>query len=422
MSGRFFTGFLVFFSLFALYTLHSYSSRDPTSLFFNPRVGYAPAYSELRRQQAEQFITLVSNSSGNHDALGLGNSESRKICVGIPSIARKGARYLRTAVGSLLEGLTPEERKEIYFVVFIAQTDPTVHPAYKEHWLEALTDDILVYDIPNEDLDRIKNMEKEAGLFREKGLFDYSFLLQACYEHETPYIAVFEDDIVAMDGWYYRTMKGLELAETQSALRGSPDFLYLRLFYTEEFLGWNSEEWLTYAFWSILFIVVPTGVLLFLHNKSAQLKRIPPNRLIMFSTGVCLTIIVLFFSIGRATVLPLPVGVNYMPKYGCCSQGFVFPRQKALTMASYYTSRKTGFVDVLTEEYADQHNELRWAITPSVIQHVGRKSSKVDDYGPGSKHGLSVAETIWNFEFERNNVDDLRREHDEAVGRKHGTT
>ena len=71
----------------------------------------------------------------------------------------------------------------------------------------------------------------------------------------------------------------------------------------------------------------------------------------------------------------------------------------------------TMLQDVLTEEYADANGELRWAITPSVIQHIGIKSSKVDDYGPMSKHGLSVAEKIWNFAFERNDVDALRKEH-----------
>src|SRR3954462_12235285 len=118
MLARICSGILLFFALFAVYSVHSVSSRDPTSLFFNPRVGYAATYSNIRKQQAEDFIATTANRTG-HEPPYSNSDTPRKLCVGIPSIARKGARYLRTAVGSLLEGLTPEERDEIYFIVFI---------------------------------------------------------------------------------------------------------------------------------------------------------------------------------------------------------------------------------------------------------------------------------------------------------------
>jgi len=104
-----------------------------------------------------------------------------------------------------------------------------------------------------------------------------------------------------------------------------------------------------------------------------------------------------------------------MSKYGCCSQGFVFPREKARTLSEFFEQKKIGFVDMLTEEYADQHKELRWALTPSIIQHVGRKSSKGDDFGAAAKYQMTVAEKLWNFAFERNNAVDLRSEHLAAI-------
>lgn len=74
---------------------------------------------------------------------------------------------------------------------------------------------------------------------------------------------------------------------------------------------------------------------------------------------------------------------------------------------------------MLTEEYADERGETRWAITPPVIQHVGRKSSKGDDFGKNSKYHMSVAEKLWNFEFEKYDAESLRREH-EMILRKGG--
>ena len=49
------------------------------------------------------------------------------------------------------------------------------------------------------------------------------------------------------------------------------------------------------------------------------------------------------------------------------------------------------------------------------MQHVGRKSSKVDDYGAMSKYGMSVAEKIWSFGFEGYDEGVLRREHEGVV-------
>jgi GR25 family glycosyltransferase involved in LPS biosynthesis len=44
------------------------------------------------------------------------------------------------------------------------------------------------------------------------------YLLEACDEEGSPYIALFEDDIVATDGWLHRTIDELEQAETRLAL------------------------------------------------------------------------------------------------------------------------------------------------------------------------------------------------------------
>ncbi|KAF2795155.1 integral membrane protein-like protein [Melanomma pulvis-pyrius CBS 109.77] len=417
MYPRLLSAVLAFVALATVYSIHSVTSRDPTSLFFNPRTAYAPAYSTIRKEQAEAFITTTANSTDYINAKK--NETKKKLCVGIPSIAREGVRYLRDSVGSLLAGLTPEERSEIHFVVFIPHSDPTIHPAYTEDWLPNLTNELLVYDLPEDQLNHVKQMEEEGGLYLEKGIFDYNYVVKACHKQEIPYIAIFEDDIVAMDGWYHRTLAAITEAETLSALKKeSPDFLYLRLFYTEEFLGWNSESWGTYLMYSSVAFAILVSLFAYLRAKTPSTKWILTNRASLAWSSLCVTLIALYFALGRATVLPLPAGVNYMPQFGCCAQGFVFPRNKAIELVRYLEERRVGFVDVLTEEYADKNDELRWAITPSVIQHVGRKSSKVDDFGPQSKHGLSVAETIWNFAFEKYSSEQLRREHRGVAQRK----
>ena len=399
----------------ALIYVRSITTRDPGSWFFNPRTAYAPSYRSVRSRQAESFIVSADTAAPFHRST---HSEGPpNLCVGIPSIARKGARYLRTTVGSLLEGLTPQERDGIHLIVFIPHSDPEVHPAFHEPWLANLADEVLQYNVSKEQFDHIVEMEQEKGLFREKGLYDYTYLLKACEATGASHVAMFEDDVVAMDGWYHRTRSGIKQADKECVRnnRKPSDFLYLRLFYTEEFLGWNGEDWPRHLFWSVA-AVVASGLAIFcLRSCSSHMRRFltPLVTLAICFVAVPLAI-VLVFAAGKTSVLPLPIGVNVMNKYGCCSQGFVFPRQKARDLIAWYEEAHVGFVDMLTEEYADKHGELRLAMTPSVIQHVGRHSSKGDDFGENAKHELSVAEKLWNFDFELFDEDALRKEH-EAV-------
>jgi len=120
---------------------------------------------------------------------------------------------------------------------------------------------------------------------------------------------------------------------------------------------------------------------------------------------------------GMNMTTPLPFGVNRIDNFGCYSQGFVFSRHMAQRLINWYEHKKAGFVDVLTEEYGDAFGNGRWALTSSVIQHVGGKTSK-DNGATGPKApGLNEAKTIWNFNFERFKARDLRQEHDLALNR-----
>ncbi|MCJ1264716.1 hypothetical protein MMC22_004591 [Lobaria immixta] len=293
---------LAFFAFMALYFvaiiyIHANTYRDPTSLFFDPRRAYVPAYSTVRQQEAEAFVVASTNPSTPLAGKQVDSfpNNSKKLCVGITSVARKGARCFRTTVGSLLEGLDPSEREEIYLLLLIVH-EKTSNP-----------------------------------------------LLSSVYSAEVAYF--------------------------------SSVVLYLRLFYT--------------------------------------------NRIILSACGVCIPLLIgLIFAAGKVTVLPLPAGVHEMNKYGCCSQGLVSPRGKVQDLIDWFETKKIGFVDMLTEEYADKHGEQRWALTPSVIQHIGRKSSKGDDFGAGSKYHMSVAEKLGNFAFEQNSATHLREEHSRVVKTK----
>jgi len=80
----------------------------------------------------------------------------------------------------------------------------------------------------------------------------------------SPCIAILEDDIVAAPDWYRKTLAGLAESELKvsRAHDQSRGFFYLRLFYTEQFFGWDSEDWFEHGLWSLLVIVTSWKMLL----------------------------------------------------------------------------------------------------------------------------------------------------------------
>ncbi|KAJ5495363.1 hypothetical protein N7539_000479 [Penicillium diatomitis] len=368
--------------------------RDPTSAFFAEDEAYEPAYSLQRGAQANAFL-----DHANQNTLPLHfhtkASAHPTICVGITSVARKNATYLQGAVGSVLESLTPTERGDVHLTVLIAHSNPAEHPAYAEPWLHTLVDRVLLYDPDLIDLEHIRELETpEAKIFaREKGLLDYVYLLRACESLHTSYTVMLEDDVVALDGWYHRTKEALLVAEQKT------------------FLGWNSEEWPTYLLSSLLLALgVVALATVIRYSRPATAAYLPNKVIAILAFVITPLIIILFFAAGRVTMLPMAAAVHKMPRFGCCSQGLVFPQTRIGDLVSWYEFKRLGYIDMLTEEYADANNEVRWALTPSVLQHVGSKSSKVN-MPREHRTRRTVSEMIWNFMFEKNDVGELRREH-----------
>jgi hypothetical protein len=152
-----------------------------------------------------------------------------------------GIVYFRRSIASLLAGLTQEERNNVYVMPFVTHTDPTEHPVYGEPWLNNAVDRVLTYNtseiLTQEERAHIKDLEAEriktGQPDREKHMFDYGLLLKTCATVNAPYIAMFEDDILALDGWYHRTKAALLEIERLNKLKGITDCENLHLFIQE---------------------------------------------------------------------------------------------------------------------------------------------------------------------------------------------
>jgi hypothetical protein len=148
------------------YCKHTYY-REPHSAFFKSEHAYDQKYSLFREEQANTFINSVSAS--NTTIAKAGANEVPEICAAFTTVRRDGKQYIDAAVGSLLEGLTENERSKLYLYVLFANTVPEVHESWNATWLRSVADEVGSYDVSPEELNHLKELEEKKD-FREKGV------------------------------------------------------------------------------------------------------------------------------------------------------------------------------------------------------------------------------------------------------------
>lgn len=376
-------------ALLYLFSLRYYkfaSYRDPTSYFFDPLRAYERRYSSTRIAEAEEFLS----DAGNIRKSIRPHHSPPVICVGIATVRRRGQQYVGLTVASLLAGLNEDERRSIFLNLLIGNTEPWKHPIYSEKWVETLTDRLLTYEQDDPNFDRLKEWE-EGGWYRNKTIFDYTYLMKDCYNTGAQYVAMIEDDTLAVKGWLASALQALDVVKEQTK---NKKWIYMRLFYVDELLGWNSEEWPRYLLWSLIVWSSLTGVMVAGKRVfKTRLKSIPASSIWIASCIFIPAAIALHFMAGRQTMWPISPGVHEMNKYGCCSQGLIFPRSIIPDFLERTDLTTDWLVDMMVEKIADHEGWTRWAVIPSLLQHIGATSSK--GYGFDDS-----ASTLWNFRFE----------------------
>ncbi|KAK6070801.1 hypothetical protein SCUP515_08202 [Seiridium cupressi] len=220
-----------------------------------------------------------------------------------------------------------------------------------------------------------------------------------------------------MDGWFHRTLAALPMATRKTEKMGRQGFLYLRIFYNGRRLGWNFEESPYYVCIIISMITAQLMVICLLWWRFPTLKKTAPITLVLLIYGVCTLIVIgLFFAAGRSCMMPKRPGVSLMHRYGCCGQGLVFPQEQVNKhlLPMYRNSNDShAAVDTFLEDWANARDQLRWAVTPVLIQHVGVKSS----HGAGDhKFGQLTDDMPFDYDFELNGPVDLAKEHQLWIG------
>jgi hypothetical protein len=318
-QSRILGAFSLVYLLVVLYC-QSHVSRDPGSYFFTME-GYRPVYSRVRMQQVRAFLqetvenkasTLIRNS--RH-----GQKSTPRLCIGMATAKRPEKQYVDASLASLFDHLSQEERNDIEMNLLIAHMEPRDHPSFHTNeqaaWVSQLADNVLTYYNTvhtSERLSALRHLER-THQYDEKSFYDYELLLRKCHDSN---------------------------AENQHKEGNLNQWMYLRLFYT--------EEWPLHLAWSIVAVSLTAMAGLFLRRRFLSSPTSSPGLLLSSSAShpkqnpfsrsfiatisfVCVpAIVILYFAAGRMTVQPIQPGIHSMNRFGCCSQALVFPRQMSI--------------------------------------------------------------------------------------------
>ncbi|KAI9663363.1 MAG: hypothetical protein M1831_002647 [Alyxoria varia] len=472
---RAFLVYLLAFLLFFHYARHSFY-RDPGSAFFDVSRAYERRYTAIRQAEADAFLEASETEPLDRDVVSQVynvTEQSPVLCTSYITVDRDVPRqYIYNAVGSLLHGMTPSERASLHLSLLFANAQPEKHSAYNEKWFLDLLDDHYGYSTANltdEQIDHLRDLEETAD-FEEKGVFDYTLALERCYANtQAPYIAVFEDDTIAAEGWFTRVVKGLKDAELlmqqkwTNKTEDSPQpevsdqtepnadklqkrvsegmyvpeaqespsrafessepnisapptarWLYLRLFNQERSTGFASKD-IGGNHEYLISLGIVAGALCVLVPLRRVSPRIARHLTITTLAIICFlaipSFVILFFQCGKASVLPPAPGVR-AEDFGCCSQGLIFNRDEVPGLVSHLRMKKTGRCDLMTSDYARGEGIERLSMYPMVLQHVGTVTA--------TSTTAKEAQAVWSMAFEDLSKDKLDADHRTMVNLIYG--
>ena len=150
-----FTWFLLFI------TLKHFLWRDPHSGFFQDATVYELGYSALRRDEARAYIAIHDQGDQNAALL---SGHDPTICAAMVTYKRPQRQYLNESIGSLLVGLTTEERQALNIRLLFSHSDPWRHPDWNRTWLQVV-DSWSGYELSASKLSEVRDIEAEENFY-----------------------------------------------------------------------------------------------------------------------------------------------------------------------------------------------------------------------------------------------------------------
>ncbi|KAE9369310.1 hypothetical protein N431DRAFT_427493 [Stipitochalara longipes BDJ] len=379
--------------------------RDPHSAFFRSETVYEQQYSKYRASQAQAFIEHAATDTSLAKVKG-----TPEVCAAFVTVKRETTQYVDNAVASVMEGLTAGEREKLFLYVLFADTEAGRHPSWEQPWLANSVDLAVGYNVSEDVMKDLKEWEEKKEWYK-KGLFDYLYALEFCQSTNASYTIMFEDDVIVATGWMAKVRQSLyQINEGAAANPSLRNWLYLRLFYTETALSWETHADYWYGHMAYTFLLasfVGASLLIALRCLIPRTQRHLDDPAIFVLSAVTIpAFVALAFMIGKYSLFPLR-GVVTMNVHGCCTQALLFPEEQIPSLVAHLRGIGAGQTDTMIEDYADQTKKQRLAMGKQVVQHVGLESSRGNNFVNG--------QSTFAFWFEEYDPKRLEREHQDLL-------
>jgi len=171
------------------------------------------------------------------------------------------------------------------------------------------------------ELEDIKDFNLKSGL-------DFSYALQHCYDaSSSPYIAIFEGDILLANGWFARAILEMQDIVKRTSATGKL-WLDMRLFNEIRGVGWASQDLFGNNVPITILAVSFAPLIILLAIWCHVGKSFLTNKTLFIVCRITIPVtIIIFFQAGKASVIPTLLGVS-VQGWGCCTQGIIILRER----------------------------------------------------------------------------------------------
>jgi len=301
------------------------------------------------------------------------------------TIKRKGGEnYLTLTIASLLEHMFLSDQERVH--ILIGNMDPyssvhseayrfmpimDVYTHYRTQYIsvkeaekqlniniEPIQDDEIQLNINIEPIQQDDEMQSKLDNLYRKQINDYIYILEKC-QSLSEYVLILEDDVYAAQDFYFKIM------EITNELKHKDDWIFLKLFFMEDFLGWSNDDFV-FEFG----VVVIFGVIAYVACKKLKIK----NWWVVFIVGnagfVGFGTLQL---IGKQNIFTLlPSGLSVI-EYTCCSPAHLYKSSKIPDLIKYLKlqatkkSEKVKEVDLHLDDYAKKRKFKEICLFPKCV-------------------------------------------------------
>lgn len=282
---------------------------------------------------------------------------------------RARERYVLQAASSLLSNIAAKDWRDVSLYLVAPRDD-----GGNADTLRRLIPSV---ELPRRDVQQTNKLEWNVAQYD-----DFLSALTHCAS-VAPYALLLEDDVVAARNFLSALRSIIAKLDGDGdggAVRKRRDWAFVKLWFTEFWLGWGNDTLHT-----LVLLAALAGTLTYL---LLRFWRWPHRSALALALYVAALVVLTLLLVGRQHVFSYPPGLREFDT-GCCTPATLFNRRQAPRLVAYlrhylthHDRNQTVPHDVMISHAARDLGLRMLHYTPHLFQHIGRISSSMSKVNP----------------------------------------